>query len=235
MTRNKKLHTTIMTEATMNSTPQLPLEKLVNDANPMENVSVLFPYNDKKLSPKKKNKEALQKQLEFTGNVGVPLACVITSFIDEHGMCLIKDIIDGLMSVGMEMIIIAHDDKKTHECIDEVVKKYPGRIKSLNETPENIAKALSAADIYLAPGKSRPHYIGQILALKFGVVPILHHSENLDGLLEDYDPRTEAGHGFLFNFHNHWSFFAAVVRALETYKLSYDWNTIVRNGMGVEL
>lgn len=228
-----------MTEATLNNTQKnttgIRLEQLVNEADPMQNASVLFPYNNKKLSPKKKNKEAFQKQMEFTGNVGVPLGCVITSFIDEQGMCQISDIVDGLMSIGLEIIVVLHDDKRARECIDLVSNMYQGRIKVIPETAENITKALSASDLYLAPGKSRPHYIGQILALKYGVVPVLHHSENLDGLLEDYDPRSENGQAFLFNFHTHWSFFAAVVRALENYKLSYDWNTIVKNGMSVEL
>jgi starch synthase len=150
-------------------------------------------------------------------------------------MCQISDVVDGLMSIGLEIIVVLHDEEKALSCINPVVEAYQGRIKVIPETAENIIKALSASDLYLAPGKSRPHYIGQILALKYGVVPVMHHSENLDGLLSDYDPRNETGEAFLFNFHTHWSFFAAVVRALENYKLSYDWNTIVKNGMNVEL
>lgn len=230
----KKKAMPVQTIPTSNRT-NLNFPDLVEHADPFNNLSVLFPYTADKLSPKKKNKKALQKQLGLNSHVNVPMAAVFVSMMDTDGLYTLKHVFDGIMSIGLELVIVDNKNHEAEEILGEEMDHYMDKVRKLQESEEVVSKVLAAADIYLSPGKSKPHYLGQILALKYGVVPIMHQSENLDGILEDYDPRSEAGHAFLYPFHNHWSFFASVVRALETYKLPYDWNTIVRNSMKVEV
>lgn len=64
------------------------------------------------------------------------------------------------------------------------------------------------------------------LAWKHGVVPI---TKNLDSSIMDYNPNTESGNAFVYKNANEWEIYAAVVRALETYKFPYDWKFIVRS------
>jgi glycogen synthase len=84
----------------------------------------------------------------------------------------------------------------------------------------------AAADmaLFLAPPKGQEELA---LCMQFGVVPI---SLPCDGL-EDYDPVQEAGNAFLFAESNPWLCFASLIRALETYKLPFDWRTIQRHAM----
>ena len=87
------------------------------------------------------------------------------------------------------------------------------------------------ADVILIPSKFEPSGLTQMEAMRYGSVPLVRKTGGLADSVEDYNPRTRAGTGFVFEGFDHYAFFGAVVRALETYKYPKYWQGIQQRAM----
>lgn len=109
----------------------------------------------------------------------------------------------------------------------EYADKYSDKMQILINDELSRRKIYAAANISLIFKNNSQNAIELKNALSYGVIPVAKS----DPILTDYSPITEAGNAFLFEKDDKWLFFAALVRALENYKFSYDWQNLELSAM----
>jgi len=168
---------------------------------------------DRFMSNKNQAKKDLAKRLDFSSNkalIGIFLDQELSNKDDE----LIRDLIDALKWVDTEVVILADTNLEALSSPKTIILPY-------NRT--NRKQLLEAADMAICFHFSDPEEM-----ILNGIVPVSGKRKEVS----DYNPNSETGNSFVYENENVWGIFAAVVRALETFKFPYDWKHIVRVGLG---
>jgi starch synthase len=176
------------------------------------------------LDEKKDAKLALQEELGWVPEETTPLLCIPTGVSDQLGGKLLQDVLPGLLELPVQLLILGKGAASYGDMLTKLAKQHRERIAILSNDDKNLKTMLLASDmaLYLTDPTDLPELSK---ALGAGAVPVSLKSESL----ENYDPNAERGDSFLFAHQNPWHCFAAMVRALETFRFPYDWKTIQRH------
>ncbi|HEX9911911.1 MAG TPA: glycosyltransferase, partial [candidate division Zixibacteria bacterium] len=194
----------------------------------------LIPYNYGKgnLWVKKKNKEFLLKQANLGYDENIPLIGMISRLADQKGFDLLQEIADRLLSLELKLLILGTGEEKYHRFLPELEKKYPEKMKVYLKYDNKLAHLIEAgSDIFLMPSRYEPCGLNQLYSLKYGTIPVVRETGGLADTIEDYNPRTKKGTGFVFKDYNGEELFFALKRALELFKDKTAWNNLIVEGM----
>jgi starch synthase len=95
-------------------------------------------------------------------------------------------------------------------------------------------KIYAGSDLFLMPSRYEPCGLGQMIAMRYGSVPVVRATGGLADTVDDFDPRTGEGNGFAFEPYDRWALFAAIVRAVENYKYEDTWRQLQVRGMSAD-
>ena len=194
----------------------------------------LIPYNYGKgnLWVKTKNKEFLLKQASLGYDENIPLIGMISRLADQKGFDLLQEIADRLLSLELKLLILGTGEEKYHRFLPELEKKYPEKMKVYLKYDNKLAHLIEAgSDIFLMPSRYEPCGLNQLYSLKYGTIPVVRETGGLADTIEDYNPRTKKGTGFVFKDYNGEELFFALKRALELFKDKTAWNNLIVEGM----
>ena len=89
----------------------------------------------------------------------------------------------------------------------------------------------AGADMLWMPSRFEPCGLAQLIALRYGTIPVVRATGGLADTIRDFDPASSTGNGFRFGSYDSWQFFAAVVRAAETFRHESVWRSLVQTAM----
>jgi starch synthase len=116
-----------------------------------------------------------------------------------------------------------------------MVQQYPRQAAVLLTFNAPLAQRIYAgSDMFLMPSRSEPCGTGQLIAMRYGSVPIVRATGGLADTVQDYDPRTGQGNGFVFKEYDRWALFATIVRAIETFKHRDVWRQLQLRAMSAD-
>jgi len=92
----------------------------------------------------------------------------------------------------------------------------------------------AGSDIFLMPSRFEPCGLGQMIAMRYGSVPVVRSTGGLADTVQDFDPRTGQGNGFSFQPYNSMALYTAFTRAVENYKHQDTWRTLMVRGMSAD-
>lgn len=200
--------------------------------NPAKDPGLFKNYNYNKIYCKKPNKEHLQKQFNLPVNVAVPLICMTSRVAFQKGFELLLKIADQLMNLDMQLIIMGSGNKTYIHALNKISKKYPKKIVIIpfNEKNQKYETLIYAgSDFILLPSHYEPCGINQLIAMRYGCIPIVRKIGGLHDTVNNFNPIDGSGTGFVFDKFNEFALYGAIIRALETYKYKDIWqNLIVR-------
>jgi len=175
------------------------------------------------------NKAALQAEANLPADPDIPLVGVVSRLIDQKGFDLISAIADPLLRhTGCQLIVMGTGDSRYHDMLNALAARYPQQVAvylTFNRPLEQ--RIYAGSDIFLMPSRFEPCGLNQMLAMRYGAVPVVHAVGGLADSVADYDPRTDAGTGFSFTQYDPMALFAALVRALETYRHTTVWRGLI--------
>jgi len=183
-------------------------------------------YNGQTLEYKVQNKTALQEELGWTPEPKRAVLCIPAGVSDQLGGKLLEDVLPGLLELPLEILILGKGSTAYGKMLTDLAKKHSHRIAIVPNDEKAIRKMYAAADmaLFLSNPAAMPE-LQQVLA--YGAVPLAPAVSKL----HDYNPNQESGEAFTYDKETMWHAFAAVVRALETFKFPFDWRTIQRHCM----
>ena len=183
-------------------------------------------YSIKTLDHKVQNKIALQEELGWPAEKKIPILCISTGMTKELGGDLLKEVLPGILSLGVEVVVLGKGSNEYGELFTKLTEKNGHRIAIMKDTDESRRKMYAASDMALF--LSDPTDLPELThSLSYGVVPIAPINKKV----QNYNAVQESGNAFLYDQLNMWHCFAAIIRAIETHNFPFDWKTIQRNGM----
>ncbi len=190
--------------------------------NPMNDPGLFKNYNYQKIHRKKLNKKYLQKELGLSVNMDIPIICATSRVAYQKGFELISNILDQLARLDLQIIIMGDGDKGYIDKLKKYQRKFPNSIIWLpfseNQKIETLVYA--GSDFFLLPSHHEPCGINQLIAMRYGCIPIVRKVGGLNDTVENFDPTysLKKGTGFTFVRFNEFSLYASIIRALETFK-----------------
>ncbi|MDD4332674.1 MAG: glycogen/starch synthase [Patescibacteria group bacterium] len=190
-------------------------------------------YNHRKIHRKKLNKKVLQKKVGLPVDDNTPLLCATSRVTFQKGFELITQILNDLLKLDLQIIILGDGDKKYIDVLKKYNKNYPKKIIWLpfsgNKDLETMIYA--GSDIFLLPSHHEPCGINQLIAMRYGCIPVVRRVGGLHNTVENFDPKKSKGTGFLFDEFNAESFLVSITKALESFKNKKSWRDLAARAM----
>lgn len=192
-------------------------------------------------SGKLKCRKALVEKCGFNINSREPVFAFIGRLASQKGIDLIIESAESILKMGC-MSIIGRGEKKYHTLLNALCKKYPGRLNIFTEFDESMARlAYAGSDIFLMPSLYEPCGLGQMIAMRYGCVPVARNTGGLSDTIVStkhpiYDDINSAEQdikptGFLFDEFSSSALAEAILTAALAFNIPDLWRRLVANSM----
>ena len=192
-------------------------------------------YDVDNIDDKKENKFALQKEMDLPFK-DVPVLGVVSRLVSQKGFDLIDEIADELMHLDIQLVVLGTGDPYYQKVFEKLRQLYPKKVGVRIGFNAVLAQRIYAgADMFLMPSKFEPCGLGQLIAMRYGTVPIVRATGGLADTVTEFNPTTGSGNGFVFYEYNARELYAAIARALKLYRDNPDaWQRLVRKAMSMD-
>jgi starch synthase len=203
--------------------------------NPETDHYINVTYDASHLERRAENKKALQEMAHLPVNPAIPVVSMISRLADQKGFDLLAQIIQPLLAQGIQFVLSGIGDPRYHELFQQLAARNPEQVAIFLTFNNEIERRIySGSDMFLMPSRFEPCGLSQMIAMRYGSVPIVRQVGGLADTVQEYDPQTGEGNGFVFKNYDAWEFFAAVVRALTLYPQKEIWRTLQLRGMAAD-
>ena len=164
----------------------------------------------------------------------MPLIGMVTRLVAHKGLDLVKYVLDELLQSDVQMVVLGSGDWQYESFFREMQEKYPDRFCYCSGfVPELARKIYAACDIFLMPSKSEPCGLSQMVACRYGALPVVRETGGLKDSIHDCGDGS--GNGFTFQTYNANDMLYAIHRALGAYANKADWPGLVERPRGAFL
>ena len=203
----------------------------VNEWGPWKDNLIPSKYNRKNISGKADCKRSLQQECGLTVNDS-PLIGMVTRLSSQKGLDLVSEAIEDIMDSGSQVVILGKGYDYYQTLLSNLQSRNSGKLSVTIGYDNNFAHRIYAgSDIFLIPSKYEPCSLGQLIALRYGAIPVGRQTGGLADTITEYNSSTRSGTGFLFEDYSMDELIKAINRAVKLYKDRNGWENIVRNAM----
>ena len=189
-----------------------------------------FTWNS--ISDKVENKVSLQKELGLPQKPETPMIALISRLTHQKGCDLIVSIIDRLLQKDIQFVVLGTGDYWYEETFNNLQYRYPDKVSANIKFDNALAhKIYAATDMFLMPSLFEPCGLGQLIALRYGSIPIVRETGGLKDTISPYNKYTGIGNGFGFKNFNSNELMQMIEYALTIYGEKDAWNNIIRQAM----
>lgn len=200
--------------------------------NPASDPDVPYQYNASHLSRKKMNKRVLQKKFGLPLNVALPILGFVSRITEQKGFALFFEIAETILQLPIQIVVVGSGEKRFLGFWRRLAKKYPDKVGVHLKFSQELASLIYAgADIFLMPSRFEPSGLGQMIALRYGTIPVVRQTGGLSDTISDYNSVTKEGTGFVFKRYDPVDFLVTIIRGLEVYKDKKTWQKLMQQGM----
>lgn len=178
-------------------------------------------------------KAKLQEELGLEVRDDRPLMVMVTRLTRQKGLDLVMYALDRILSGGVQVAVLGTGDRDYEDGLRYFQDKYPGTMAARIEFDPALSQRMyAAADIFLMPSKFEPCGLSQIIAMRYGTLPIVRETGGLKDTVQPYNEFTGEGTGFSFTNFNGDEMGDAVFRAARLFWDNRDaWNQLVTQAM----
>ncbi len=201
--------------------------------NPVTDKYIAQTFSADTVEQRKANKVALQEEVGLEVNSGSFLIGMVTRLVEQKGIDLSLQILDRFMSyTDAQFILLGTGDRYYESQMWQMASRYPGRMATYLLYNDALARRIYAGcDAFLMPSRFEPCGISQMLAMRYGCVPIVRRTGGLVDTVTHHDPVNQAGTGYCFDRYEPLDLFTAMIRAWEGFRFKEQWRTLQQRGM----
>ena len=200
--------------------------------NPKTDSAIYKNYNYETIRFKSLNKKALQKEMGLRVDNSIPVIGMVTRLTRQKGIDLIKEVADQIAGLPIQVIALGTGDKDFEQFLHYWEWENHDNIRGyVGFSGELAQKIYAGADIFLMPSRSEPCGLSQMIAMRYGTIPVVHTVGGLKDTVEAYNHETKTGTGITFQSYNAYDMLDAVKRAIELYNDKDSWKFLRKNAM----
>lgn len=200
--------------------------------NPENDKHIFSEFNINSIENKEENKKCLRQHLKLPQKEDVPLIGMVSRLVHNKGFDIVLNVLDQLLSEDIQIIILGTGEAYFESKLKEYSERYPDKISVNIMFNESLAhKIYAASDMFLMPSKFEPCGLGQLIALRYGTLPIVRETGGLKDTVKSFNEHTGEGNGFSFTDYNAYDMLYTIKRALGFYNDKNLWRKIVLSAM----
>lgn len=200
--------------------------------NPQDDKFIFKNFNINSIDNKVENKLALQIELGLPQKKDTPMIGLISRLTHQKGCDLIVNMIDRLLQRDIQLVILGTGDYWYEETFKNLQYRYPDKVSANIKFDNTLAhKIYAATDMFLMPSLFEPCGLGQLIALRYGSIPIVRETGGLKDTISPYNQYNGVGNGFGFKNFNSNELMQIIEYALTIYNDKDAWNNIIRQAM----
>jgi starch synthase len=202
--------------------------------NPLHDSLLPAVYSGQDLRGKRECKETFCQHSRITSRKA-PLFGMVGRLSSQKGLDLVLSSFDEFIALGVSIAVLGKGDEAYHAAFGRKARQHKGKVLITIGFEEAVAHRIyAAADFYLMPSQYEPCGIGQLIAMRYGTVPIARKTGGLADTIDDYDHLREKGSGILFRDFTPAALQDAVKRALCIYRNGGSITNIIQHCMSRE-
>ena len=189
-----------------------------NYYNPAKDPDIAFAYDAESLEGKAKDKAALQKELSLPLR-DIPVLAIISRLAAHKGLDLVCGIIYNLISGhDIQLVVLGKGEERFENFFRELEYRFPEKVRSLIQYDRSLSKRIyAAADVFIMPSKSEPCGLSQMIASRYGAIPVVRETGGLYDSIHGYwenEKGEQMGNGFTFANYDMWELLDRTLAAL---------------------
>ena len=199
--------------------------------DPATDQNIYENYDAADASGKAENKAKLQARFGLPVRPEVPLFAMVTRLVDHKGLDLVKAVLEDFIRYNdAQFVVLGSGEWEYERFFSDMAGRYPDNVGvTLGFIPELASKIYAGSDVFLMPSKSEPCGLSQMIALRYGSVPIVRETGGLRDSV--FDSGLGEGNGFTFSNYNAHDMLHAMERAVEGYQDKDGWAILRRRAM----
>ncbi len=198
--------------------------------DPQTDKSLFAAYTVDSLEGKYTNKAQLQRLMGLGQDPDTMLISIVSRLVSHKGLDLVKYIFDELIALDVAVLVLGAGDYIYENFFCEMAAKYPGKVAvKVGFIPDLAQKIYAGSDAFLMPSKSEPCGLSQMVALRYGTIPIVRTTGGLRDSITDLGEKD--GNGFTFASYNAHDMLSAIQRCKALYDDRAAWQAAVQHAM----
>ncbi|MDJ0576184.1 MAG: glycogen synthase GlgA [Xenococcaceae cyanobacterium MO_234.B1] len=185
------------------------------------------------LDKRKINKSTLQQELGLKVDKNALLMGVVARLVEQKGIDLILQILDRFMSyTNAQLVVLGTGDRNYETQLWQMASRFRGRMSVQLLYSDPIGRRIySGCDVFLMPSKFEPCGISQMMAMRYGCVPIVRNTGGLVDTVSHHNPIDNTGTGYCFDRYEPLDLYTSMVRAWEGFHYKDKWQELQIRGM----
>ncbi len=189
-------------------------------------------YDEKRLRRKQVCRDALLKEMTLAAGPRGPVFGMVTRVVHEKGFEILVPLLDRLLWDDVRLIILGEGDPAYETALDVAARKFPKRFAYQKDFDAKLAHLIEAGmDISLIPSQFEPAGLSAMYNLKYGALPVARATGGIHEIIEDYDPISDSGYGFLCYEYSSEAFWDAIKRARQIFRDRRLWTRLMKRAM----
>ena len=204
--------------------------------NPAADPNIPHRFDVETLDQRAANKTALQQQARLPVHADVPLVGMVSRLDEVKGMDLMEPVLDWLLEKEeAQFVLLGTGEPEYHEMFKRIQARFPNRMHAFLKVDDVLARRIYAgADMFLMPSTVEPCGLGQMIAMRYGCVPVVRATGGLADTVVNYKARLRRGTGFTFTKNTSKACISTLKRALKAYQNKKAWRRLQQRGMGTD-
>lgn len=182
------------------------------------------------------NKAALQRVSGLPVDAEIPLIGMVTRLDEQKGLDIVAQGLDSLLKeTGAQIVILGRGRDNYENMLREFTARYPQQVAGVLAFEESLARLVYAgSDIFLMPSRFEPCGLGQLIAMRYGAVPVVRHTGGLVDTVPAFNADLTRGNGFVFHDYTPDALLGAAFQAVQAFKNKTLWQPAVQRLMRLD-
>jgi starch synthase len=199
--------------------------------NPAKDPAIAQLYSADEPEGKAACREALRQAVGLQPAPG-PVLGMVTRLVDQKGLDLVLAGLDQVLAQGCRLVLLGSGDEALESAFTEAARRHVGRVAVRVGYESDLARRIYAgADCFLMPSRYEPCGLGQLIALRYGTIPIVRRTGGLADTVVEFDPARRTGTGFIFDAFTADALAETVRLAVSAHSQPAAWRALVKNAM----
>ncbi|MCE5236625.1 MAG: glycogen synthase GlgA [Eubacteriales bacterium] len=201
--------------------------------DPAREAALAANFSVKDLSGKAACKAALQSEMELDARPDTPVVAIVARLTGQKGIDLVERVLADMMRQDLQLCVLGRGEPRYEQLFSWAAWRYPGRVGARYELNEALSRRIYAgADMFLMPSQFEPCGLSQLIAMRYGTLPIVRETGGLIDTVRPYNKFTGEGTGFSFANYNAHEMLYTVERAVSLYKEEPEaWTRMMQRAM----
>lgn len=200
--------------------------------DPETDKSIYKKYNSKEIELKATNTVKIKGDLGLNESEEYPLLCFVSKLTEQKGLDLLIESLPQIFDLGYEVVIIGSGEARFEQRLKRAKKKFRSKLSIAIKPSEDLERKIYAgSDMLVMPSRFEPCGLSQIIALRYGTIPVVRGTGGLLDTVKDYNADKKNGNGFIFHEFSKVSLLDALLRAISEYEDKKSWNRLITKAM----